>query len=332
MIVIYHFDNAFPFTAEIGVTPGWYIAVEFFFLVSGFLIARQAESGRYATATEFTLHRYRKLWPKYIAALALTFAAACYVTRPGWYEMLKEAIDSYWEILLLQGIGLDRGWDYISPTLWYISVMLIGGHFLYYLLRHHKKITEQMIAPAAVIVCYSYLYRHVGTLNTVVVIEDFYLNQALMRGLADMCLGIFSFMLYRRLQTQPERLKHIQWISPVIFISVILVSLKAGYTSLDFFFTLLFVPAVAMAFLPHTQTRASIFIEKWSGITYSIYLLHDIFRAWLFPKVFFTGNYSLAEKFKIMGGYMAAVTIAALVFDSIFMIVGRKRHEDSGSR
>ena len=40
MILIYHFDNAFPFSVEMELAAGWYIAVEFFFIVSGYLLYR----------------------------------------------------------------------------------------------------------------------------------------------------------------------------------------------------------------------------------------------------------------------------------------------------
>ena len=33
MIVVFHFDTTFPYVNRLGLTPGWYIAVEFFFIV-----------------------------------------------------------------------------------------------------------------------------------------------------------------------------------------------------------------------------------------------------------------------------------------------------------
>ena len=38
MIVMFHFDTTFPWMRELGLVTGWYLAVEFFFLVSGYLI------------------------------------------------------------------------------------------------------------------------------------------------------------------------------------------------------------------------------------------------------------------------------------------------------
>jgi peptidoglycan/LPS O-acetylase OafA/YrhL len=324
MIIIYHFDNPFPYSGEMGFTPGWYIAVEFFFVVSGFLVADAAAKGRYETALSYTVHRYKKLWPKYIVAFVLTFAAIWYVNQLSLLQAADKLLDSYWEILLLQGIGLGRGWDYINPTLWYISIMLLVGYFLYYFLRNHRKVFLQIILPVIIIVGYSFLYREVGCTNTVVEISGIYVNNALIRGGADMCMGILAYEANRYLLEKQWNSKALRCISPLIFVGVILISMKRGCGTLDFLYVFLLTAAIAIAFLPcEGKEKTVMWVERISSLSYTIYLLHDLFRSWIFPKILFTGTYDLAQKMKIMVIYVLTITVCAVLFDWLF-VLGKK--------
>ena len=71
MIMIYHFDTHFfvrSIVCEGGVF-GWYIAVDFFFMVSGFLLYQKAEKdGNTLNAFGYTLGRVKKIYPAYLLA------------------------------------------------------------------------------------------------------------------------------------------------------------------------------------------------------------------------------------------------------------------------
>lgn len=122
-ICILHFNNII----EIRPLMGWYIAVEFFFMVSGYLLFSSVEQGRHQSAFGYTMKRIKKIYPYYLGAFVCTFWGYCCFNNLHGKEIVSKLLDSIWEIFLLQGCGLGRGWDYINCTLWYISVLLIVG-------------------------------------------------------------------------------------------------------------------------------------------------------------------------------------------------------------
>lgn len=325
MILIYHFDNAFPFSAEMELTAGWYIAVEFFFIVSGYLLYRTYKNGRYESAFLYTIHRLKAIYPKYIVAVIIVWIALS-ISRGYTYRMsLGFLADSYFELLLLQGIGLGRGWDYINPTLWYISVLLIAGYIIYFLLTHIEEWFVKFIAPVFVIFTYAYLYRTFGHINVVMDIEGFWGNFALLRGVADMCVGIIAAKgTDYLLQKDKADLSMKRIIGALVLLLVIVLSALFGFSQYDFLFVIMIAFGVATAFLPTDSSFInSKLIDKWSGMTLSIYLLHDLFRAYVFPSVF-SGNYQLGEKMGIMCIYLITVTIAAALFDMLMNKVVKK--------
>ena len=70
--------------------------------------------------------------------------------------------------------------------------------------------------------------------------------------------------------------------------------------------------SVAIAFLP-TENRllTSPLVRRWSKITLNIYLLHEVFRTWIFPQLF-PGKYTVSETMGIMALVCASFFSLAL--------------------
>lgn len=320
MIVIFHFDNPFPYSAELGIRPGGYIAVEFFFIVSGYLLFEKSEQykQRFPSAWQYTLHRYRQIYFKYLFAFVLVFCAIVQVRNLNLAETADLLLDSYWEIFALQGIGLGREWNYINPTLWYISILFIGGYIIYFFLLHYRDVFLKIIAPVFIMVAYSLLYRNVGSLDAVVRIEGIYLHYALIRGLADMCLGIYGVMINNYLQENYKGKKGIRILGVFLLLAVIFLALAKGHSTIDFLLAFMIMFGVAIAFLPTDYPLLSgKLVRCWSGLSLSIYLIHELFRSYVFPYSF-TGSYRLGQKFQILVVYLLATSIGAIVFELIY--------------
>ena len=335
MIVIFHFDTSFPFVGKMGLTPGWYIAVEFFFIVSGYLLYHKVCGDREETSPwGYTMHRYRQIYPKYLISLLLTFAVSAAIRGLSAAESVDLLLDSYWELLGLQGIGLSRGWDYINPVNWYISVLFISGFILWYFLKRHKKAFIHLIAPVFVMIAYSNLYRISGTKNAAVDIEGFYVNYALMKGIADMCMGVFAAKINERIREKQKnqtggwrRGTTLQAAAAAGFVFVMILAAVRGNSKLDCLMALVLTLSVALAFLP---APGSFFgcrlIRGWSRITLNIYLLHEVFRTWIFPRLF-PGKYALHQTMLIMALYILCVTGAAVLFE--YLLKYRKKRNET---
>ena len=319
MIVMFHFDTTFPWMRELGLVTGWYLAVEFFFLVSGYLIYAKMDDykKRYGGAIRFTLHRYRELFPKYIIAFALTFSAI-HLQKKSDLSVTAHLVRSLPEVFLLQGIGIDRGWDWVNPTLWYLSVMLIAGFVMYLGLRYIRRIFVGYLAPALIIIFLFLLYQNVGTLDAAVMLPGEYANYPLFRGFTEMCLGMYACMLTGLIKgSKYARLW--QTLGSLFMVAAIFTATFFGRSHLDFLVLLLLFLGVAWCFLPadNFMSKAPA-VRGLSSITLEIYLLHEIFRTHIFP-LLFSRDATLLSKLLYMVMYMAAVTLAAWLFHRAFL-------------
>lgn len=324
MIVLFHYPAATGAWYNHGYAVGWYIAVEFFFMVSGYLLYDNLKKyqEKYHSAASYTFHRIRHIWPRYIIAFIFVYLLKVIVNKYQIRACLGLLLDSLPEILMLQGIGLDRGWNYINPTLWYISILLIAGYIICWFLMKKKELFVTIVAPLVVIVGYSFLYRNVGNLDAVVDTNGFYENQALIRGICDMCMGIFAVELRYWLEKHVKHLGGLKVFGNLLFVIVMIGSLIAGHSTNDFSFMLMLVPAVAIGFIPSEANRISVWIEKIAKYTLDIYLIHEAYRTYIMWMLCPEVSYDVINMKETLI-YLVLVTVTAILLE-----VGVGRLED----
>lgn len=322
LIVVFHFDTTFPWMREAGLVPGWYLAVEFFFLVSGYLIYAKSDEyiKRYDRAFRFTLHRYARIWPKYIAAFCLTFLAI-HILGKSSLSVPDDLWNSRYELVLLQGL-IARGWDWINPTLWYLSVMLVSGFIMFLGLRYLRSIFIKIIAPASIVLCLAAIMVKSGNLDAAVMMPGEYVNYPLFRGIAEMFMGMYACMLTEK-PAHSGYIKAWHTLGLLFMASGIVMAAFYGHSYMDLLILLLFFFGVAWGFLPVDGTLyGSRLIRFWSDITLEIYLLHELFRTHIFP-YFFRQDAPIGQKLLYMLLYMTAVTAAAGLMHLIFEFTER---------
>ena len=151
--------------------PGAGSAVAFFFIISGYFLARKYyskkianEKGAYNGAL-YTLEHIKSLYPHYIFSLVVMFAYFC--VRNVYYiytdnssaislmAMLHKAFYLLPEIFMVQNIGFfDGGMNY---PLWQVCALLICGYFIYSLLCYNEKLSIHIIFPLSIILIQVYL-------------------------------------------------------------------------------------------------------------------------------------------------------------------------------
>lgn len=327
LIMIFHFDNKYCISTNFDVEIGWYIGVEFFFIVSGYLLYTGMDklSLKCHSGWDYFVHRYKKIYPYYLGAFIFSFVFY-FATKEntGIMDMVKFLSNDFFEVFALHGIGLDDGWSYINNTSWFISIMLISGLIIYHCLLKWKNNFCNFAAPLIIIVSFSYLYRNMHSIGAVVQISGLYNNQALMRGLAGMCLGIFAAKLNEYIRANCKRTEWIRLLGVGGFLFVILCSLKFGNSTTDFLYALILTVSVGIAFLP---SENKIFnhklIHSWSGITMSMYFVHDAFRTTIFPAYLGIPE-SLGMKFAYLLLYLVVVTLSAIVFEILIKWLVKK--------
>lgn len=327
LILIFHFDNKYCITTGFDVEIGWYIGVEFFFIVSGYLLytgmdklAQKCHSG-----WDYFLYRYKRIYPYYLGAFIFSFIFY-FLTKDGVgiMDMVRVLSNDFFEVFALHGIGLDDGWTYINNTSWFISIMFISGFIIFHCLLKWKHNFCNFVAPLIIMVSFSYLYRNMHGIGAVVQISGLYNNQALMRGLADMCLGIMAARLNGYIRENCKNTKWIRLGGVLGFVFVILCSLKFGNSTTDFLYVMILTVSVAIAFLPsENKIFSHKFIHKWSAVTMSMYFVHDAFRTFIFP-VYLGIPKSLGMKLVYLLLYLLVVTGSAFVFEMVIQWLVKK--------
>lgn len=118
-----------------GVMDHAYLAVEFFFIVSGFFLARRAsgEEKKVCNVKKYLQDRFYKLYPHYVFSLVIMLLVSIGI---GVY--VKDDYNIIAEIFLVQSLGFTRG-GYKLSLLVYISSFLGATSILYsFIVRREK--------------------------------------------------------------------------------------------------------------------------------------------------------------------------------------------------
>lgn len=201
MVCLYHMEIYFT---KGKVFPSGTMAVEFFFVLGGFLMTMSADhylrkhperpSVKEASylATQFVWKKIKVMFPVVLITLILQLILA----GPGSYKtILDAALHMEWELLFLVGtpFGYANGATPVVP-LWFLTAMFISGYIYSYLLYRHNDLMKYL-APLLGVLFFAYF-----TLNSTLVL-DFYvkmgfLSAGTVKGLAEMALGISCYRLY----------------------------------------------------------------------------------------------------------------------------------------
>lgn len=323
MIMIFHFDNKYGISQHFDMVFGWYIGVEFFFIVSGYLLYTGMDklSKKYHSGWDYLLHRYRKIYPYYLGAFLFSLICNAVTSLTSLKDILKVFLEHYFEMFALHGIGLGNGWSNLNNTSWFISIMFIGGFIIFHCLIKWRDNFCNFIVPLMIMIFYSYIYRNLHSIGAVVEVNGFYENMPLMRGLAGMGLGIIAARMNEYILKNCQKTKWIRLAGILGFSFVILGSLVYGNSKKDYLYAIVLTISVAIGFLPSkSQFLQSRLLQKWSGLTMSMYFVHDAFRTFIFPSVFgFTDKLSMKVSYLIL--YLISVTISALIFDYVIKFV-----------
>lgn len=279
VICIFHFQK----TRDISVINTGYLAVEFFFILSGYLIMQSYRKNRKESAFVYTVKKVRRLYPHYFFSFLLLFAASSVFYKDFSAGTLFRAIP---ELLMVQNIGIYNGG--INYPLWYLSVLVIGGYFIYYLLNDKEKTFINIGAPAVIILFFTYLS---GTTESIEVWDTFYcIYIPFFRGIADMCIGVLVYRLgeYKEKHKINRNLLNTIEIAAVILAVIILFS----EIHLDYYFLIIISIVIYSGFdqqgILYKKLNFDVF-GKIGGVSYAMYLNHvliiSVFNAFVNDRV-----------------------------------------------
>lgn len=167
-----------------------YMAVEFFFMLSGVLMFFSANKEEALGTFEYTMKKVKRFAPDCL--LLIVYVNLRHMILPALLG--RKELDVSWllqalpESLFLQNIGIYTGG--VNFPMWYVSVLLFGGAFVYALLRFDKRLTVSIILPMIVLVGYTYIF----SMNKRGRIDSFDLHGGIytpmLRGVCGISLGV----------------------------------------------------------------------------------------------------------------------------------------------
>ena len=282
LIALYHLNNNY------GRNTSWYIAVEFFFILSGFLLVKKFEQmerqGMEISVWNYTGQKYLKFFPHHLAAFVPAFLVYVWADNLGMTASLRELVRHIWVVFMVQTAGLNVDPPFAVQTqTWYLSVLLFMGAVIWYLLKYHKRFFKEIVAPFSVIVIYAYLYRTYGDVNEHQEVLGFFLNSAWLRGFAAMNCGVIAYYGAEKIRNSncSIRIRQIFGKASFLgFVSVIVASALCWRTVYDFLFIPVLTVSCMFAFCTDGTEKPfrNIVIDRLGSLTLAVYLNHKMFR------------------------------------------------------
>ncbi len=192
---------------DFAMFPHGAMGVEFFFLVSGFLMAKSIYKARKLNpgkenrfspteALGFMKRKYLSVFPQHIVAFVLTFIIYVACKEFSLLEIAIKAVESIPAMFLVQMSGIN----YTSPNHieWYISCMLIAMAIVYPVCRKYYYSFTRFFVPLGSLLVIGYLIYTTKALTGVMTWVGI-CYKSLLRAIVEISLGTTAFELSRYL-------------------------------------------------------------------------------------------------------------------------------------
>ncbi|MBO7484651.1 MAG: acyltransferase family protein [Spirochaetaceae bacterium] len=251
-VVIVHFETYYR------TLPNWYHltrslyrAVDFFFLLSGFLLYKSFITQHYTNALDFTFAKLKRLLPLNFVVVIFTCFFVNFTPAKNLSgvlgiirNFLHHLISAVPELLFLQEFipvfTIFCEGDYFIAT-WYISVMLVSGFIWFWILTTSQKKYGNSFKPYGwglilSIIIFSYIFNEYKQLNiSQSFIPGLNLPSGFLRGLAVMGLGIFCANFRININNK-KILNVLKFLIPAL---LLIICFYAAGTAIDFVFVIL---------------------------------------------------------------------------------------------
>ncbi len=215
------------------------MGVEFFFLVSGVLMAKSmSKKIRQQTELQETLaqeslgflkRKITSIFPMHVMTFILAFIAYVLANHMNYIEMMGKAVESIPSFFLIQMSGINL----CSPNhiTWYISCMLIAMAVLYPLCRKYYEFFTHYLAPLMAILI---LGGCIATTGRITGVSEWTLvcYKSVLRAVCEIALGMTGFEIAQYISKQ--KFTYGQRIGLAIFALVVLAFSGVGAGSFIF--------------------------------------------------------------------------------------------------
>lgn len=263
-----------------------FLGVEFFFIVSGCLMANTIEKQQHTitdtskATIDFIIRKINIFFPYYIFSYVIGFIIL-HVPNFSFHGVIKDVFMSIPNILQLQMAGFN-GYQ-VLPSTWYLSAMLLSMAIIFPLALNLQNIFYKIIAPIVVVFIYGYFSFRVGNLAIISPVGGDIIQAGLLRGIAGISLGCICFKLAKKFSSLKYSHfgKNVITISEIFIYTIVLIMMNLQLEfRLDFVIVILFAIGNIITFSQVSNTQNIIKGQcSWIGkLAMVIFLVDPIAR------------------------------------------------------
>lgn len=273
VIATFHLLNSYGYSTSL------YLATDFFFIVSGFLLAYDISRNKYENALMMIIHKIKNYYPHYIFSLLIALIVFQILGLGPRFDYKSFCL----EVLMLQMAGVNLTTLINVPT-WYISVLLIASFFIFYLYKFHRRLYVEFIIPLFCLITGSWFWRNYGNLRHSTlgldITEGIYWNKPLLIGFGMLSIGVLIYEIFKKVNIS-ECVFGGGWrvIECLLLIGSMILAMLFKHNVTDFAFVTMIALGVLIAFINGECKWADNGVIKYfSKLSFSIYLNHNMFR------------------------------------------------------
>lgn len=182
-----------------------YLAVDCFFVMSGFFLVRSLDKmkDRKEPVVTVMVSRLKKIYPLYIICLGIYLLLYAVMPQISLENIDKSAIAA--EFMMLQMSGFFP-FQCLNWTDWYISAMILAMPILAALHTWHKKSFYHIAAPLLILAIDCLFFQKIGSLDIHEVLLG-YFRGGFLRAVSGMCWGCLAYQAYLLFAEAVDKLK-----------------------------------------------------------------------------------------------------------------------------
>lgn len=188
-IVLYHIT-----IGKFKALPSGYLAVEIFFILSGFLLAKSYFkykdnfTDKFDLFKKIILNKLRRLYPEYIF-ITLIVVFTYYFTLN-----INRFPDLFYNIILFGESGIARN---VIDGSWFVSALFWATFFITFLMIRYNKTFFYILAPLLFFICVPPLYHlKPNTLMQIGQAVTPFITAGTLRAIAALCCGCILYYFY----------------------------------------------------------------------------------------------------------------------------------------
>ena len=142
-----------------------YLAVEFFFVLSGFFFYYTEKKNQDLHTIQFVIKKYKRFYPKYLFAFMITAILKWRLFIPeelggvnSWFDACLSRIA---EIFLIQATGFSESGEHvINGPMWFLSSLIWSSAILWTTIRTFKEKAISWFLPVVIVVGYTWMLNN----------------------------------------------------------------------------------------------------------------------------------------------------------------------------